>query len=336
MNLGYKTTPHSRKSAAIRIALTILIVGLIFFFLPLRELWLAARRVPPSVALLILAGYMATHVIAIIKWRMMANLAGAGLKFRPAAQCFFAGQFSNMFLPSIVGGDLIRVGMAFKLTRNKSGLILGTLVDRILDITALASVMAAGALLLYGWLDANSRRIFSLTAALSGLGLVLPIALFWLFPAGRFSFKLKRIFVRIRQALRSVLRRPIRVLVGFGLGIVIQAGLILLTAWIGWNCGIDLHLRVWLFAWPLAKLAALLPLTQGGIGVRELALAGLLSQFGVPAVLTVAVGLVWEAILIAGGLLAGLLWVLVGRFSSIESVAGIVAPSAKKYASSLH
>ncbi|PYU09947.1 MAG: TIGR00374 family protein, partial [Acidobacteria bacterium] len=55
-------------------------------------------------------------------------------------------------------------------------------------------------------------------------------------------------------------------------------------------------LRAWLFAWPLAKLSALLPVTQGGIGVREVALAALAAPFGAAPVLTVAVGLVWEAI----------------------------------------
>jgi uncharacterized membrane protein YbhN (UPF0104 family) len=57
--------------------------------------------------------------------------------------------------------------------------------------------------------------------------------------------------------------------------------------------------------WPLAKLAAVLPLTQGGIGVREAALVGLLAPFGAPGPLVLASGLAWEAVVIAGGLVAG-------------------------------
>ena len=70
-------------------------------------------------------------------------------------------------------------------------------------------------------------------------------------------------------------------------------------------CGLVLPLRVWLFAWPLAKLAAVLPLTQGGIGVREAALVALLAPFGAPGPLVLAAGLIWEGIIIAGGLIAG-------------------------------
>jgi len=79
----------------------------------------------------------------------------------------------------------------------------------------------------------------------------------------------------------------------------------LLTARLAEYCGLDLPLQVWLFAWPLAKLAAVLPLTQGGIGVREAALVGLLAPFGAPGHLVLAAGLVWEAVVIAGGLIAG-------------------------------
>jgi uncharacterized membrane protein YbhN (UPF0104 family) len=87
---------------------------------------------------------------------------------------------------------------------------------------------------------------------------------------------------------------------------------------------------MWLFAWPLAKLSALLPVTQGGIGVREAALAGLLAPFGAAPALTVAVGLTFEAIVITGGLLGGIVAFLMGRFSSARTVPGGVSPEPAK------
>jgi len=48
-----------------------------------------------------------------------------------------------------------------------------------------------------------------------------------------------------------------------------------------------------------------LPLTQGGIGVREAALVALLAPFGAPIHLVLAAGLMWEAVIIVGGLIAG-------------------------------
>ncbi len=51
-------------------------------------------------------------------------------------------------------------------------------------------------------------------------------------------------------------------------------------------------------------------MTQGGIGVREAALAALFAPFGVPAVLAVAVSLVFQVVVISGGLVGGLLSLL--------------------------
>jgi uncharacterized membrane protein YbhN (UPF0104 family) len=63
--------------------------------------------------------------------------------------------------------------------------------------------------------------------------------------------------------------------------------------------------RLWLFAYPLAKLAAVLPVTQGGIGVREVAFAAVLLPLGIQPAAAVAASLAWEVVLVAGGLLGG-------------------------------
>jgi glycosyltransferase 2 family protein len=110
----------------------------------------------------------------------------------------------------------------------------------------------------------------------------------------------------LRRALRSVSGAPHILLGAWLLGTAIQATFLLLTARLAVSCGLVLPLRDWLFAWPLAKLAAVLPLTQGGIGIREAALVGLLSPFGAAPHLVLAAGLVWEAIVITGGLVSGL------------------------------
>jgi hypothetical protein len=82
--------------------------------------------------------------------------------------------------------------------------------------------------------------------------------------------------------------------------------------------------------WPLAKLSGLLPVSQGGIGVRELALAALAAPFGAPPVLTVAVGLVLETIVVASGLAAGLGAFLLGRHPGArEAVSPAVLEKAK-------
>jgi len=66
--------------------------------------------------------------------------------------------------------------------------------------------------------------------------------------------------------------------------------------------GCSFHCGIWFFAWPLAKLAALLPLTQGGIGVEKRRWWGCcLLLCSSPS--HTAAGLVWK-----GGHSWGVLW----------------------------
>jgi uncharacterized membrane protein YbhN (UPF0104 family) len=111
-------------------------------------------------------------------------------------------------------------------------------------------------------------------------------------------------------------RRPRALLVAFTLGILLQTLQIGLNMWLGALIGLDAPFQVWLFVWPLAKIAATLPVTQGGLGVREAALAGLFAPFGVSAVLAVAASLVFQVIVISGGLLGGGVSLLLGRLFS--------------------
>ena len=79
------------------------------------------------------------------------------------------------------------------------------------------------------------------------------------------------------------------------------------------NIGVDIPLAAWFLVWPLSKLAALVPISLGGLGVREATLAALLVPFGIAPALGVVTALLWQTVLLAGGLFAGGLWWLMSH-----------------------
>jgi glycosyltransferase 2 family protein len=292
-----------------------LVLYLLFRLLPGRQVWQTLGRLPAQLWVMVLAGYLGAHCIGVAKWRLMVNLGGAGLNVRQAARCYFAGLFGSLFLPSLIGGDLVRAGLALRLGRSKAGALLGSFLDRIIDFAALTLLAGVGALLVPGALDARGRRIFLLLGAGALLGAAVIAGLIVLLPVGRFSFRMRRQVVRVRRAGRSMARQPGAMRRALCLAVAAQLLFIELSVLLARACGLELPFRVWLFAWPLAKISAALPVTQGGIGVREAVLAALLLPFGAPAVLTVAAGLAWEAIVVSGALVAGVTSLLIGRVS---------------------
>jgi glycosyltransferase 2 family protein len=304
---------------ALRWVAGLVVLGVLLHFLPLAPLRAAIAQVPVSRFLLILVGYLLAHSLGIAKWRMVVNAAGAELNFATSAQCYTGGLFGTLFLPSIIGGDLIRLAVGLRRSPRPAAVLAGNVVDRFLDVTAQGGLVLLGLILLPGsvppHLAATAREVLLVAAAALILFLLLALLLHRPLLGGR-SVRSRRRLARLRHALRSVSQRYPVLAYGWLLATFIQLTFLVLTARLAVYCGLALPLRDWLFAWPLAKLAAVLPLTQGGLGVREAALVGLLAPFGAPAHLVLAAGLVWEGVIIAGGLLAGATALILRRATS--------------------
>jgi uncharacterized protein (TIRG00374 family) len=311
----------------LRIAATIAALALLVWWLPFDELWASIRSVPLATWPFAVAFYLGAHLLGVVKWRLLVNTAGAGLATRQAVHAYYWGLFGNLFLPSLVGGDVVRAGVAMRHARSKSAVVLGSLVDRVQDVIGLGAIAGVGALLAPRALDETSRRIFLVFLLLMGAGAVTGLLMLRFFPAGAVPFKVRRLLVRVRQAVRATAARPGALVSAFTLGLALQTSLILLNWELGRLIGIDIPLHVWFFVWPLAKIAGLAPVTQGGIGVREAAQAALFAPFGVAAVQAVATGLVFEVVIITGGLLSGALALLMRRHPSERSTGSASAGS---------
>jgi len=186
-------------------------------------------------------------------------------------------------------------------------------MDRLSDMIALALLAAGGGLLSRGQLTGWTAQLLSFGLVL-GLGVTLVgVPLLVRRPIRRWPPRLRRPVARSLVALRRLWRQPAVFARGLILSLAIQGSFVLLNAWIGRSVGIDVPLAVWFLTWPLAKTAGLLPISLGGLAVREASLATLLLPFGVPAAQAVVASLLWQTVLIAGGLLGGLIWLVLSR-----------------------
>src|SRR5258708_1756772 len=293
---------------SIRWILSLALLVLLIHFFPIATLRAAIGKIPRARFFWILFFYLCAHGIGVLKWRMVVNAAGAELDLATSAQCHAVGLFCTLFPASSSGGDAVRLAVGLRQSSRPAAVLAGNLGDRFLDVAAQAGLVLLGLFLLPASLPPSWREKALGYASVLGIGiLVLGAASYFVYRAtiGRSPWKLRRRIVRLRHALRSVKRRPLILIAAWLAGTTIQFTFLVLTALLAISCGLKLPLRVWLFAWPLAKLAAVLPLTQGGMGVREAALVALLAPFGAPGALVLASGLVWEGVIVAGGRVFG-------------------------------
>ena len=294
---------------AVRWATALLILGILLYLLPLAPLRSALSRVPFTRFIAVLLIYFVAVTGGITKWHTVVNAAGAQLNFAASAQCYTSGLFGALFLPSIIGGDVARLAVGVSRSRRPAAVVTGNVADRFLDVAAQLTLISLGLILLPGSLpvplQGPAKRVLFAGVFAAAILFGLVVALHRPLLRGR-SIRARRRLAQLRHAIRAVSRRPWRLVFGWLVGTSVQGTYVVLTALLGISCGLRLPLRVWLFAWPLAKIAAVMPITQGGIGVREAALVVLLAPFGAPAPQVLATGIVWEGVIITAGLLAGL------------------------------
>src|SRR6266849_9240017 len=131
------------------------VLGVLLHFLPFDRLREAVARVPLTRFLVILIGYLLAHSLGILKWRMVVNAAGAKLDYSTSAQCYAGGLFATLFLPSIIGGDVVRLAVGLRRSPNPAAVLAGNVADRFMDVAAQGGLVLVGLLLLPGALPAS-------------------------------------------------------------------------------------------------------------------------------------------------------------------------------------
>lgn len=286
---------------ALKFGVSASVLGVILWWLPTDQVWDAIQHIPLWLWVMVFALFLAGHVLAAIKWWLL-TAKGSNVALWSALRAHFAGLAANLCLPGVAGGDVIRASMIFRGSDSKGRVALGSLADRLLDTLALLFLTGLGATMILGTQAFGSGPLLLVTAfvLLAVAGCVLAAVLVPRFAKGGLLGKLADTIGEFR-------RRPGRLIVCLVLSTTIQAGFVGLNIALAHASGLDLPHAAWFFAWPLAKLIAIVPISLAGLGVREASLVAILAPLGAEAARVVAVGLIWQAVLFATGLFGGLM-----------------------------
>jgi uncharacterized membrane protein YbhN (UPF0104 family) len=258
---------------------------------PLFETWRSLRA---DVLAATLLGYLSLHLVAAWKWHWLARRLGTGIPAPASVRAYFLGLFGNLFLPTIMGGDAVTVVSAMQSSSSKTSVLLTGLLNRVADLAALL-LLAASVL---AW-SPSGLGVDVRTPVFAAAGFGIAVISF-----AALSSRVRE-FARSHPVLLEFRRRPQDVLFLMALSVVVQLGLLALSAWLAGSAGLHVPLAGWLFAWPLAKLAGMLPVSVAGFGPRDMALAALLAPFGAPYGGVIATAVAWDGVMVAGGLAAG-------------------------------
>ena len=297
----------------LRIFVTASVLGILAYLLPVKTLLDSISAISWKEWLFVIFFFIVCHLISALKWRKVLHATGVSVTIKDAILAHAAGLFANLCLPSIVGGDVLRAGIVVKKSGKLEAVTLGSITDRIIDTVALITITAIASLFLPDLAGKTMNQVFVVIAFVLLITAFTGIVVLGWIPINLLPIRLTRVVKRFKIAVKTLLSNPGTATLSFLLAIGIQGSFVLLNMHLANAIGLNASIWVWMWAWPLAKLIALAPISLGGLGVREFALAGLLAPFGIDATLAVAQSLSWEAVLIMTGMISGIAVVLFSR-----------------------
>jgi len=297
--------PRACKILALRLALSVIVLAALFHFLPRDAMWAALERVSFGQWLVILFGMTFLHTAVAAKWRMLVCAAGVPCSMAQAVRAHGGGLFAGLFLPGLIGTDVVRATLLARSGGAVAPVAVGSVADRLVDTAGLVFLATLGAAAATGGGAHWATPVFAFGALVAGSFAARP--LLRVLSAERFPQKIRAAAEKLAGPVNALLARPSIALFAFAISVVLQAGFVLLSFWLGRALGIEVSVAAWFLAFPLAKLTILVPVTISGLGVREGALAGLLLPFGVAPAVAVVQGLIWQTLQLGLALLGGLI-----------------------------
>lgn len=240
--------------------------------------------IPVGVVLYLFAQYLSTY-----RWKFLGEALGFKRSMRELYDYYLIGMFSNQFLPGAIGGDAVRMVFLARATdRRKREALLTILAERGVGLAAL--------LILTG--------LVCLTPVASPIPLHYRLVMLAMSAAGLIGFLVLRAapleaWVDRIPKLRLILQARIYwdklplLAKSIGMSLIVHCLMVAMHAMVAHALGIHVSFLYLALTYGMVALASVMPITQGGMGVREFAYQHLLSKVGVDPATGLAFGVYW-------------------------------------------
>jgi uncharacterized membrane protein YbhN (UPF0104 family) len=258
-------------------------------------------QVAPEYWALAAACFLTSQFISAARWRKIAHELDFSGSYPRFARIYFTGMFFNLFMPTSIGGDLLKAVFLGNSAGNRIRAGYSIIMDRVSGMTGL---FILGSVMAIMFMDMVPKAL-ALTIVLTTLAGIAS-----LFVMARYGNGLKRLFPRYSEKIDVIMQiwhRPRVMMSAIALSVMVQAFNILAIVIIGDAMNINVEAVYYYIMFPAVAILSILPVSISGIGVRESSMAYLLAIKNVPEDQAVALSLAWFAmqaiVCLSGGII---------------------------------
>jgi glycosyltransferase 2 family protein len=288
---------------AVKLAVTAALVTWLLHDVGLSGLAEASQKVSLSALAVALAIQFLAYAVALWRWWLLLRYADVNVPYLSVKPAYYLGLFFNQLLPTGVGGDAVRTYHLYRKGIALRPLVGSALMDRLIGLFSMIYLAIGGLLVAQTFMLPADGRIalaaFAVAAILGFLVLFLPPTYDLLRrPLVRWQhLPVVGILSDILEICHSYGRAPALLSGALILSFLMQSMEVTIYMLLGHDLGLDMLVATYFAIVPLTFVAASLPISLGGLGVREGVFVGLMVTAGVDKSLAVALAVLFLAIL---------------------------------------
>lgn len=298
-------------------------IGIVLLFVPL---WFVDWRETLSVMANADLRYLGAAVLLLsvnmplssLKWELLLHLQEVRAGFVPVLKAYWIGSFFSNYLPSNVGGDVVRL-FVLKCEGKRAEVASSILVERITGLLVLLALGAIGLAMRPQYFDFTGG-LFFLWSLILGVSAILAAALLWnegvtkllrMLPVGqtRLVNKVIDILARITSSMTVYRQQPGSLVTALALSLPFYLILMVFQYLILVGVGASVSLIEVMYVAPMIPLVSMIPISANGLGLAEGAFIVFYTQLGVAPEAALAAALLARVLSLIVSLAGGVFWI---------------------------
>jgi uncharacterized membrane protein YbhN (UPF0104 family) len=299
---------------ALKSTVSIGLLWLLFSRVDVTRLWTIARTASAIWLLGALALYLAMILTSAWRWGLLLKAQGLVFSFKKLTSSFLVATFFNNFLPSNIGGDVIRIADTAPAAGSKTLATTVVLLDRGIGLLGLVLMAAVGATVgphlgdAAGAVGAGVLWVgFGVATAVATVALLFPATFTRLLHPLRLLHAewVDERLARLTAALSRFRGAPAALGGCFTGAVVVQTVLVAFYLAIAHSMRIPIGFAELAVIVPVTFIVQMIPLSMNGFGVREATFGFYFTHLGLPLESALLVSFVGAALIMLFSLSGG-------------------------------
>ena len=263
---------HSKWKFFIRLAGTILSIVLLvylFYSVGLQELLASLKNLTIGQIVLVIVLIFISRLATFARWHVLLQIESIKVNWKDSLRLTFAGLFAANFLPTTIGGDVVRLAGAMRLGIGGALAAASLMVDRLIGMAGMALAAPLGLAPVLGNLENSSSFSDHPMIFLGGF-----------FVNNKIIIKIKAAFRKIITSFAYWIHHPRYLLLALFFTFIHMLCTFLIVDVL--VVGMHESMPFWKIAglWSLTYFITLIPISINGLGLQEVSFINLFTIFG--------------------------------------------------------